>query len=44
MYAIEMGSCGMLMLLMEGIYEVHIEMGSGGMIYLPSSMTVSSGI
>jgi hypothetical protein len=29
---------------MGGIYEVRVEMGTGGMIYIPGFMKISSGI
>jgi hypothetical protein len=31
-----------MVLLKEGIYECSFEMGPGGMIYVPSSMTIGS--
>jgi hypothetical protein len=34
----------MLVLLVGGIYEVHIEMGSGGMMYIPSFIKTGLGI
>jgi hypothetical protein len=34
----------LLVLLMGGIYEVAIEVASCGMIYIPSFMTIGSGI
>jgi hypothetical protein len=33
-----------LVLLMRGIYDVHVQMGSCGMIYLPSFMKIGTGI
>jgi hypothetical protein len=34
----------MLVLVMTVVYEVHLEMASGGMIYIPSLITIGSGI
>jgi hypothetical protein len=37
-------SCNLVLLLMEGFMYYAVEMGSGGMIYVPSFINIGSGI